>query len=384
VDARTPHPMLTWTRSSTGAAAVLFLASLGLAGCSTTTSGTVTHTPALGTVGGRATAREVVQTAILAAQTSNGLAISGGPTPASIVRMVLAHVHGRRALAAGNATGACSNGVKQSVTINGGQTITTTDLYYEATCVTLENEEVITFGPAGTSSTPGTGTLTTYDKGGNVTSFHNLTITYTPPASSASTATETVDVRDDGSTTKPASGASQSIIASWGANCTGVPNAQTMTCYVAHNGTATSTLTGGTASTATNTGEAFTETITGSTGGGNATNSIVETFYIGSLSISEISGIWSVTGAAGFNSSTGSFGFTKAGTTGTGTFTMTDVLYNYQVTGTLASTGLTVTIVEGTTNPVSIGTATVDAGGNGTISYADGSSETIWGSMVGD
>ncbi|MBV9408559.1 MAG: hypothetical protein JO164_07030, partial [Candidatus Eremiobacteraeota bacterium] len=120
-------------------------------------------------------------------------------------------------------------------------------------------------------------------------------------------------------------------------------------------------------------------------GGGNATNSIVETFYIGTLAISEISGIWSVTGAAGFNTSTGSFGFTSAGTTGTGTFSMTDVLYTYTATGTLASTGLTVTITEGTTTPATpIATATVDAGGNGKISYADGSSETIWGSMIGD
>ena len=68
-------------------ATALLLAASGLTGCSSGTApGTVVHTPALKTTGGRATARSMVQAAIIATETSNGLALPGGLTPASAIR----------------------------------------------------------------------------------------------------------------------------------------------------------------------------------------------------------------------------------------------------------------------------------------------------------
>src|ERR1700681_3633091 len=134
------------TRTPPAALAVFLLGSLGLGGCSTSSNATITHTPALQTSGGRDTARSGVQAAILIADTTNGIALPGGPTPASIARRVFGMIHrGRGTLTTGTSTGACSNGVKSSAVTNGdGSRTTTTDYYYEAACATLEAEESIT------------------------------------------------------------------------------------------------------------------------------------------------------------------------------------------------------------------------------------------------
>src|ERR1700681_2558979 len=134
------------TRTPPAALAVFLLGSLGLGGCSTGSNTTVIHTPALQTSGGRDTARSGVQAAILIADTTNGIALPGGPTPASIARRVFGMIHrARGTLATGTSTGACSNGVKTSAVTNGdGSRTTTTDYYYEAACATLEAEESIT------------------------------------------------------------------------------------------------------------------------------------------------------------------------------------------------------------------------------------------------
>ncbi|HEV3089191.1 MAG TPA: hypothetical protein VGX96_18410 [Candidatus Elarobacter sp.] len=354
------------------AGTALALGPLGLAGCSTGSNSTVIHTPALQTSGGRATARSSVQTTILAVTALTGLAVPGGLTPTSAIRTVRSVLHGRRTLATGASTGACTNGTKQSqTTASDGSVTTTTDLYYEPACVTLENEEIVKVSPPATTPATGSGTLVTYDKSGALTSSHVLALASTTTGSGSS-ASETITLTDNASAS-----VGGTVIDQLGETCVGAPNAVAMTCSIAHVGT-----TGGTT-----TGEAVSTTSTAGTNGANATASIGAAFYFGSIGITQSGTTWSVTNAGAFNSGTGSYGYASTGTKGSGTLTLTDNLYTYSETATLASTGLSVTLIQkpnaafNTTS--NIATATTDAGGNGTMSYADGTVEPIWGGLIG-
>jgi hypothetical protein len=353
-------------------AGALVLGSLGLASCSTGNSNaTVTHTPALQTTGGRATARSSVQTTILATTTLTGLAVPGGLTPASAIRLMRDVMHGKRIRATGTSTGACNNGTKQSQVTNSDNSVTTTtDLYYDPLCVTLENELVMKVSPPATVPATGAGTLTTYDKSGTVTSVHTLALTSS--TTTGSTTTETITLTDAASAT-----AGGTLLDSFGATCTGTPNAVTMSCSFAHAGT-----TGGTT-----TGEAAALTATAGTNGSNANAAINASFYFGSIGIGQTSGTWGVSNASAFNSATGSYGYASTGTTGNGTLTLKDSLYSYSETATLSPTGLSVTLIQtpnsafNTTTPIA--TATTDAGGNGAMTYSDGTVEPIWGGLIG-
>ena len=65
------------------------------------------------------------------------------------------------------------------------------------------------------------------------------------------------------------------------------------------------------------------------------------TFYgAGITGIGQSSGSWVVLGTLGFNSATGTYNYTTTGNTGSGTFSLTDSLYTYTVTGKLTATGL--------------------------------------------
>ncbi len=365
--------MLTRTlhaAAGTAAAALLF-ASLGLAGCSTGSNATVTHTPALKTTGGRATARSGVQSAILVAEFGNGLALPGGPTPASFARRVLAIVHARRTLATGNSTGVCNNGRKTSKVTNAdGSVKTTTDLYYEAICTTLESEEVVTIASPSAPSTTGSGTIVTYDKSGAVTSSQVLAITLTAPASGDTQ--ETITLTDTASLT-----VGGSAVATLGATCVGAPNSATLNCAIAHQGS----------SAGTTTGEVISDVATAGTAGGNANATLTVTFYIGSLAISQSGTAWGITGASAFNVASGTYGYASTGPSGNGTMTLKDQLYAYTATATLSATGLSVTIIQGDNpngpGPTPIATATIDVAGTGTLTYADGTSEPIWGGLIG-
>ena len=352
--------MLYSTRRVGAAAASLsiLLGSIALAGCSSGSNATVTHNPPLSTFGGKSTARSAVQSAILVAGTSNGLAFPNGPSPASISRRVLDVMQGRRTSAA---TGPCINGSKTSQTtaVDGSQT-TTTDLYYDALCASLEEETVLTVVAPGNPTTSATGTVTTFDRAAAVTSYHKLTIT-----ASNATGTQTVNYNDAASTT-----VGGSAIAAVGATCVGATNSPTMSCTAAMYGTAGTSTFGQTVST----------TGTAGTGGAKNTVTVGVTYYgAGITGIAQSSGSWVVLGSGGFNIANGTYSYSTTGPTGNGTFSLTDSLYTYTVTGNLTATGLTVTIVR---NADPIASATVDAAGNGTITYADGTTDVIWGEVV--
>ena len=349
--------------STTAAAASFLIGSLGLAGCTSGSNVTVTHNPALTTSGGRATARSITQAAVLAADTSNGLALPGGPTPASLARLVRDVSHGRRLSATGAATGTCTNGTKQSqVTNSDGSVSTTTDLFYEATCVTLESETIVKVLTSGTASTTATGTITDYDKTANVLGFVTLTMSQATASN-----VDTITLQESAATTVAGTATAQ-----LGATCTGAPNAVTLSCSIAHFGT----------SSGTTTGETMADAATAGASGANASETVAIAFSLGiGLSLTQpTTTTWSVSGASAFNSASGTYGYATTGSTGNGTMTLKDVLYTYTTTATLSPTGLSVTTVEGST-PIS--TASIDAAGVGTLNYADGTSEPIAAGFVG-
>jgi len=374
--------MLNRTPHAPAALATAFLiGSLGLAGCSSGSNSTVIHTPALQTAGGRDTARSGVQTAILVADTTNGNALPGGPTPAGLVRRVYSIVHGRRISATGTATGACSNGIKSSQTTDAttGARTTITDYYYETTCVTLEAEESITVDkPATPTNTTGSGKITSYDKSGAVRVVQVLTLKTSTGANTTSPNEETFTLSDAASKTDGGA-----VVAAVGSTCVGTPPSATVSCSVAHYGT----------SAGTTFGEVLADAATAGTSGGNASATVTATFYVGTtLTLTQNGSNWLVSGANGFNQMTGTYGYTTTGPSGSGTLTLKDSLYTYAETATLASTGLTVTIVQ---NPNSafnttsnIATATVDVAGTGVLTYADTTTTTtttepIAGGLIG-
>jgi hypothetical protein len=352
----------------------LLAGSLGLAGCSSGSNATVTHTPALKTVGGRDTARSSVQTAILVADSTNGLALPGGPTPAVIVRHVRALIAGRRTSATGTSTGTCSNGVKTSQASNAdGSSTTTTDYYYEAACATLEAEEVVNVATPGQPNTTGSGTITSYDKSGAVRVIQTLGLTLSTTAASGTTASsETITLTDNATAT-----AGGTVTSAYGVTCVGAPSAVTLTCSGAHYGTSAGTVTG----------EAFATAATAATTGSNdATISVA--YYAGtSLGVTQSGTSWGVVGASAFNSASGSFDYTAAGPNGNGSVGLKDVLYTYAETATLTPTGLAVSIIQNpnsafnTTTPIA--TATIDVAGTGILTYSDGGTEPISGGLIG-
>ncbi|MDQ6926633.1 MAG: hypothetical protein M3154_10420, partial [Candidatus Eremiobacteraeota bacterium] len=161
------------------------------------------------------------------------------------------------------------------------------------------------------------------------------------------------------------------VIASVGATCAGAPNSPTMGCSAAMYGTAPD---------GTTFGQAISDNGTaGASGANNSTTVAVAFFGSGITGIGQSAGTWGVSGTGSFNSGTGSYSFSSTGPTGNGTFSLTDSLYTYTVTGKLTATGLTVTTVR---NSDPIATATVDAAGNGTITYADGTTDVVWANVV--
>jgi hypothetical protein len=376
--------------------------SLVMGGCSTNTTGVVTHTPALQTIGGRNTARSAVQSALLIAETTNGIALPGGPTPAGVLRRFAALVNGRRtagalragtatasaasaartasatrrAAATGTSTGPCTNGVKQSQTTDSsGEQITTTDYYYDAACATLEAEEQITVNaPSTPTNTGGSGTIAVYSTTGALRVVQVLTMTVgSTTATSTSPAIETYTLTDNASAT-----AGGTTTASVGATCSGQPGSPAVSCSIAHFGNS-----GGVAF-----GEALATAATaGSSGSSNTATTNISFYSAPTIGIEQSGTTWEVTGATAYNTGTSTFTYASSGLTGSGTMSMTDSLYTYVETVTLSASGMTASIVENpneaVTVPTNIATATTDRTGTGTLNYADGTNEPIAGGLIG-
>lgn len=358
--------------------AAFVFGSVVLAGCSSNATGTITHTPAIKTTGGRDTARSGTQIAILVADTTNGIALPGGPTPASIARQVFAMMHGpratvaagaRRTSATGTATGPCTNSMKQSQATNAnGGAVTTTDFFYDPACTTLETEEIITVDSPGAAATTGSGTITTYGTTGNLRVIAVLGINVSS-AAGRETFTLTESATPAGTGT---------AVAQLGASCNGVPGVQTVNCSVAHFGTSGGVLFA----------DSFTTTATAGTGGANATAAVTASLFLStSFTLVQSLSTWTIGNATAFNTESGTYNFASTGPTGNGVLTLTDVLYTYTETATLTSSGLAVSIIENPNSAVTavtpIANATVDAAGTGLLTYADGTTEPIAAGLLG-
>jgi hypothetical protein len=86
-----------------------------------------------------------------------------------------------------------------------------------------------------------------------------------------------------------------------------------------------------------------------------------------------------VTGGTPFDTVSGTITVALGGTAG-GTLGFSDTQYGFAESGTVAPTGVSLTVKQA---GAVVATATTDAGGNGTVAYADGSSEKIAGYVVG-
>jgi hypothetical protein len=266
--------------------------------------------------------------------------------------------------------------VKQSQTTgSSGQQITTTDYYYDAACATLEAEEIITVDmPSTPTSTTGSGTITVYNTAGAVRVVQTLAMTVgATTATSSSPSIETYTLNDNASAT--AGGTTTSSV---GATCSGQPNSPTLSCSVAHFGNSGGTLFGEALSTA---------ATAGSSSSTNTATTNIGFYSSPTIGIAQSGDQWGISGATAYNSGTSTFTYTSSGFTGSGTMSMTDSLYTYVESVTLSASGMTASIVENpneaVTTTTNIATATTDRTGTGTLNYADGTSETIAGGLIG-
>lgn len=360
--------MRTRSRTVAASTAALLLCSGVLAGCSTTGESTVTTTyvAALSTTGGKSTARSMVETGLLVAGLSTGNAIPGGPSPAALARRLFVAVRTPRA-AAGSSTGTCTAGTKQSQTTTSGNVTTVTDVYAEATCVTLMEEYSVTLVTASASEVDGTGTVTTYDATGAVTTSQALTITATVTSGS-----ETLTVKDAVKKVSTDAG----TVAEFDSTCVGPPGSTVPNCTYAHIGTISSQ----------EFAESVSTTTTAGTSGANATAQIAAFFFVGGTLTTALTGTtWGISGAtAYFTSASGSYGYTTNGANGT--VALADTLFTFNETATNTSGAMKLSIVQNTSptaTNVAIGSATIDRFGNGTVTYGDGTSDVVHAGFVG-
>ena len=353
--------------STTAVVAAFLIGSLALAGCTGGSNMSVSPNPASTASGDRATARSLTQAAVLAADISSGIGSTGGPM--ALVRLVRDVSRGRRLPATGTATGACTNGgaaygfdyhywtERSQVTNSDGSVSVTTDLFYDPTCVMLESETILkVLTSSGPSSA--TGTITDYDKSGNVLGYVTLTMSLL----TASNAVITLQESAATTVTGPA-------IAQLGETCTGPYSPEnTGSCSVAHVGT----------SSGTTTAETMIVTNSGQISAVNVDEAVAIGLYLGNgLSLTQPSTTtWSVSGASLFNTGGGDVFLRPFG----GSLTLKDVLYSYTTTEGISPSGFSVTTVHGSTP---IATASIDAAGVGTLNYADGTSEPIAAGFVG-
>jgi hypothetical protein len=351
--------------------AVLTMALLSLAACGGGGGGTPLQPGNIPGQGGTTTTqsfgksqtRSEAQTAMTAYAQAAGQSATGA---LSTVRRIMDVRAGRRTLAAP----VCSVGTLNSfstvtVTNANGSTTETDTTYYDLACATPETITVtnVPVIAPGASTATVTGNTTTFDRSGNVTGFTAITATVIS-TSSALTITLTEKVGPN---------QTAAAVAQIGVTCS-APTAtpSTVTCGAAD---VLASATGSSGSTL-----ATTQTSTAATGI-NLTSTTTESFSASlfsgtTLGIAQGTGtIWNVTGASPFSTVTGNISVTSNGSfPASGTLSLTDTVSNVTVSGTVAATGITLTIKQGATI---LATVVTDANGNGTITYADGTTETI-------
>jgi hypothetical protein len=329
--------------------------SLALAACGGGGGGSV---PAGGGTGGsgntvtpltHAQQKATMQSSVSAVQT---LSTSEGAL--SVARHALAAHKGRRV----KDTSSCSNSQITSDADNGTTDTETISTYYDTGCTELEEVEVVSVPDnASATSLTATGTITEYSLTGSVTSYDTLTIALTENSSTQATFT----IEDSQANT-----VGGAVVAQAGTTC------------VDTEGTSSDTISCGAASVqtsgATQTGASLLEN--GASTSSSVTISLTASAYTAASGLGIAQGTspaWNVTGGSPVDTITGSI--TTSSTANTATITLSDTTTGVSISGTLA--GGTITLTE-SQNGKTLATATVNAStGNGTISYADGTTATI-------
>jgi len=313
----------------------------------------------------RAQNRANVQTALSAYEQTAGGGTSS-VTGLALARRVLALHSGRPPLATPTCVASASGSSTSAVVSNSDGSSTVTDTTYFDQVCGLPETTIVLHVPATATSTSATftGTSLTFDRTGATTSYGSFTFALT---SNSSTTTLTFSESIAPNSSAPS-------IALLGLTCS-VPTAvpTTITCGEANVLTA-STGNSGLALALTET----TPTTTLHTDVATFTASL----YAGSgLGIAQGTGTtWSVTGGTPFDTLTGTVSVTLNGTVTTGgALSFSDTSSGATVSGVASSTSVSILLKNGATT---LANATVDTFGNGTISYVDGTTETIVGFTI--
>ncbi|MEA2721408.1 MAG: hypothetical protein QOJ39_3272 [Candidatus Eremiobacteraeota bacterium] len=322
-------------------------------------------TPAPGTPRGtiRATSQAILAAGKVLGQ--GGYSVGGPPVGAmGIVRLI----RSKRVLLT---TTPCSSNV------NGSANLTeTTDAqgnvhdlysdYYDANCTQPERAANIVT-PPGSSISAGsiTGDTTEYDRSRNVTGYATFSATYNATSMTVQTAFS-----------KTVGGA---LVGRSGATCIAPSQTATNeTCGLALYSTVAGTTYGVTESVA----ESFTTTNNGFNS--TATANVTATTYTGAglTLVAPVAGntTWGLSGGTQLDSITGTGTATYNGSFVTSaSYAINDTTASITASGTITGTSLTVTLTQAGST---VATLVIDADGNGSVTYADSTKETVAGYTI--
>ncbi len=292
---------------------------------------------------------------------SDGYGAGGPPLGAMAVTR---HVQSHRSTQAvqcqsGGSSGVGSVSFASSTDAQGNNTQTYSD-YYDASCAQIERVATLTY-PAG-SSNSATGTTTEYSHGGTVTGFATVQTSWTSTSVTATTA--------DSATVNGA------VIGRSGVTCV-LTSQSTQTCGTAQFSTVAGTTTGLTGSLS----ESF--TATGQTTGTISAQFTGTTYSGSSLTLVPPSSgtAWGLSGGTAMDTLSGNGTATVNGSLVTGgAYSVTDSTANITASGSYTGSALlTLTLKQGATT---LATITIDVDGNGTITYADNTTQNVAGFTI--
>ena len=301
--------------------------------------------------------RAAMQSSLTMLANANGATIGGTGTLA-VVRRVEAIRRGRRV----QTIAGCVNGATSTTVTNpDGSTTQTDNAYYDVLCATIEESDVVTVSPgASLQNLAAAGTVTTYARSGAVTSYTAFQVTV------AGTATQdTITIA--GTVAATIGGTPYGKV---GVTCIAPLSGTSIHCGTA----AVNSASGQQLGVSLDESAAFTTNGTSST----VTATAGASAYAAASGLDIAAGAppaWSVTGAAPFETVTGSLTLSYSPAAGTsGSIVVTDVTDAISVGGYVTDTTVTLT---GVARGVTIAAVAVDAVGNGTITYADGTTAAI-------
>lgn len=340
--------------------AVLLSACGGGGGAGSASPGAIVATP--GTTPGPASTKAVARTAGQSALTAvqGAQAFKGNTTLLGLTRAAL-DARGQRRTLATCSPGAAGGSSTFAMTFDTiGNEIDTYTTYYDAACTQPELAEVLTIASGSSlTSLTASATVTAYDRSGSVNAYATLTIAETM-ALTSQTLTVTISA---------AKSAGAAPFARAGITCSGaLSGGPAAACGMAV-----------TSAIGTPVGVSMALGIAVVTAGPSSTitETVAANTYTGSgLGIAAGAGTaWNVTGGTLADTVTGTIVLNLSrGYVTSGTIAMRDSPSGITIAGTATASGAAFTVTQGTTI---IATVVVDATGTGTITYADGTTESI-------